>query len=66
MSFSRAQEVLLDPGTIYHEWEHVGQHMASTVSILDFTPQELHSEEATECKAIQVVAELLSEFGILY
>lgn len=62
----RTQGVLLDPGTIYHEWEHVRQHMASTVLILDFTPRQLHSEEATECKAIQVAAELLSEFGILY
>jgi len=62
----RAQEVLLDPGTIYHEWEHVGQHLASEVSIFDFAPRPLHSEEATECKAIQVQAELLSEFGILY
>jgi hypothetical protein len=62
----RAQEVLLYPGAIYHEWLHGRQHMASEVSILDFAPQRLHSEEATECKAIQVEAELLSEFGILY
>jgi len=62
----RAHEVLLDPGTIYHEAEHARHHMASEASIFDFAPQELHSEEATECKAIQVAAEFLSEFGILY
>jgi hypothetical protein len=62
----RAQEVLLNPGTIYHECEHVRQHLASEVSIFDFDPQELHCEEATECKAIQAEAKLLSEFGIVY
>jgi len=62
----RAQEVLLYPGAIYHEWQHGRQHLASEVSILDFAPQRLHSEEATESKAIQVEAEFLSEFGILY
>jgi hypothetical protein len=62
----RAPEVLLYPGAIYHEWQHGRQHTASEVSILDFAPQRLHSEEATESKAIQVEAEFLSEFGILY
>jgi len=62
----RTREVLLDPGTIYHESQHVRQHLASAVSILDLTPQPLHAEEVTECQAIRVAAESLSEFGILY
>jgi len=61
-----APTAIIDPSTMFHEWEHVRQHMAAEGPMDDFEPHDLHAAEPTEWKAKQAEADFVSEFGILY
>ena len=64
--YLRAEIVLLDPRTVFHEFQHARQHMASEDPISDFWPANSYETEISEHKAKLAEAELIAEFGIMY
>ncbi len=61
-----ADQALLKPCVIFHEFQHARQHTAAEGLIDDFQPQESHAAEVTESQAKQAEAHFIGKFGILY
>jgi len=62
----QADVVIIDPRTVFHEFQHARQHLACEESVLDMQPQERYETEVIEWKAKQAEADYLKEFGVLY
>ena len=62
----RADVVMIDPRTIYHEFQHARQNSAAEEPLGDFHLTGRYETEVTEWKAKQAEADFTNDFGILY
>ena len=62
----KADIVMLDPRTIFHEFQHARQHSASEEPLENFKMTSRYETEIIEWKAKQAEADFTNRFGILY